>query len=133
MNPTRRLGHLRFALRALGLAFIFGFYPLTVLWPSGWTWHAGPSQYLPMIIGLYATLGGFLLLAAREPMRHLGLISFTLWSSAVHALIMAVQSVANPEHLGHLYGDVPALFLVAGILAFLCPPAARLEFSKIAS
>lgn len=130
MSPAQRLGHLRLALRALGLVFIFGVHPLTVLWPTGWAWHAGQSEYLQMIIGLYATLGVFLLLAAKEPMRHLSLIAFTLWSSAVHGLIMAVQSLAHPEHGGHLYGDVPALLLVAGILAFLCPAAARLEFHK---
>ena len=38
---------------------------------------------------------------------------------------MAVQSVVHPEHIGHLYGDVLALFLVAGVLGFLYPAAAR--------
>lgn len=130
MNAGTRLSYLRFALRALGLIFTFGFYPLTVVWPGGWAWHAGQSHYLQMIIGIYATLGVFLFLAARDPIRHLSLISFTIWSSVVHALIMAVQSVANPEHIGHLYGDVPALFLVAGILGFLYPAAARVSLTK---
>jgi hypothetical protein len=43
---------------------------------------------------------------------------------------MAVQSLANPEHFGHLYGDVPALFLIAGVLAFLSPAAARVSVVK---
>jgi hypothetical protein len=34
---------------------------------------------------------------------------------------MAVQAMLNPEHIGHLYGDVPALFLVAIVLAWLMP------------
>jgi hypothetical protein len=80
-----------------------------------------------MIIGIYATLGVFLFLSAREPARHRSLISFTIWSSIVHGLIMAVQSVAHPEHMGHLYGDVLALFLVAGVLGFLDPAAARVS------
>jgi len=126
MEEVTRLGYLRFALRAFGLLFVLGVYPLTVLWPSGWAWHAGQSHYLQMIIGIYATLGVFLFLSAREPTRHLSLISFTIWSSIVHGLIMAVQSVANPEHIGHLYGDVLALFLVAGVLGFLCPAAVRI-------
>jgi uncharacterized protein DUF6632 len=33
-------------------------------WPSGWSWGQGHSHYLMMILGLYATLGVFLLLAA---------------------------------------------------------------------
>lgn len=74
-----------------------------------------------MILGIYATLGAFLLVASRKPLAHLSLIWFTVWSSVVHAAIMAVQSVANPEHMGHLWGDVLALFVVAGLLGFLTP------------
>jgi len=124
MDESTRLGYLRLALRVLGLVLVFGLYPLTVAWPSGWAWHTGQSNYLQMILGIYATLGVFLFMAAKDPAQHLSLISFTIWSSIVHGLIMAAQSVANPEHIGHLYGDVLALFLIAGILAYLCPAAA---------
>jgi Family of unknown function (DUF6632) len=64
-------------------------------------------------------------MASRDPLRHLSLIWFTVWSSVVHAGIMAAQSLANPEHRGHLWGDVLALFVVAGILAALTPRDAR--------
>lgn len=46
---------------------------------------------------------------------------------------MAVQSVANTQHLGHLYGDVPALFIVAVVLGWLSPRALTLRFSKRAA
>ena len=49
------------------------------------------------------------------------LIWFTVWSSVVHAVVMAAQALVNPEHIAHLRGDVPALFLVAAVLAFLTP------------
>jgi hypothetical protein len=78
-----------------------------------------------MILGVYATLGVFLLIASRDPLANLSLIWFTIWSSIVHAAIMGAQSLANPEHIGHLWGDVPALFVVAGVLAFLTPRRAR--------
>ncbi|TMH06639.1 MAG: hypothetical protein E6H65_19460 [Betaproteobacteria bacterium] len=134
MDEATRLGYLRLALRVFGLIFVFAVYPLTILWPSGWAWHAGgQSHYLQMIMGIYATLGVFLLLAAKDPTRHLSLISFTIWSSVVHGLIMAVQSVVNPEHIGHLYGDVLALFLVAGVLGFLYPAAARVSLVRSAA
>ena len=108
------------ALQLVGVMFTFGIYPLTLVWPSGWAWHTGyTSHYLQMILGVYATLGIFLLIASRKPLAHLSLIWFTVWSSVVHAGIMAAQALANPEHLGHLWGDVPALFLVAGVLSFL--------------
>ena len=130
MSESDRVRYLKFALRAFAVVFIFGFYPLTVFWPSGWTWHTGQSEYLQMIIGLYATLGVFVLLAARDPVRHVILISFTIWFSIVHAVIMAVQSMANPQHHGHLYGDVPALFVVAAVLGWLSPRAFTLGFAK---
>jgi|SRR5579862_1767692 hypothetical protein len=130
VQQTREAGkvrYLRIALVLVGLIFIVGIYPLTVVWPSGWSWHTGHSDYLQMILGLYATLGVFLLLASRKPLAHLSLIWFTVWSSVVHAGIMAAQSLASPEHMGHLWGDVLALFAVAGVLAFLTPRGATAE------
>jgi hypothetical protein len=120
-----KVQYLRIALLLVGLIFIVGIYPLTVVWPSGWSWHTGHSDYLQMILGLYATLGVFLLLASRKPLEHLSLIWFTVWSSIVHAGIMAAQSVVNPMNMGHLWGDVLALFVVAGVVAFLAPRGAK--------
>ena len=128
MSTTNRIKYLRLALQLVGLTFIVGIYTLVVIWPSGWSWHTGHSYYLPhylqMILGVYATLGVFLLVASRNPLAHLSLIWFAVWSSVVHSGIMAVQSLANPEHLGHLWGDVLALFVVAGVLALLTPRGA---------
>jgi hypothetical protein len=121
MSEASRIKYLPTALLMVGLIFVVGIYPLTILWPSGWSWHTGQSHYLQMILGIYATLGAFLLVASRKPLAHLSLIWFTVWSSVVHAAIMAVQSVANPEHMGHLWGDVLALFVAAGLLAFVTP------------
>jgi hypothetical protein len=125
MADPHRTKYLRIALLLVGLIFIIGIYPLTILWPTGWAWHTGGhSDYLQMILGIYATLGVFLVVASRNPLAHLSLIWFTVWSSVVHGAIMAAQSVANPEHIGHLWGDVLALFLVAAILAILTPRGA---------
>jgi len=73
------------------------------------------------MVGIYFTLGVFLLRAAREPMRHLTFIWFTVWMSIVHGGIMTVQSLSNSQHHGHLVGDVPALFIAAAVLAVLTP------------
>jgi len=127
-NVAESNRYLRIALRLVGLTFIVGIYMLIIVWPSGWSWHTGHSHYLPdylqMILGVYATLGVFLLIASRNPLAHLSLIRFTVWSSVVHAAIMAMQSLANPEHRGHLFGDVPALLVVAAVLAVLTPRGA---------
>ena len=112
---------LQIALILFGATFCL-IYPLAIFWPSGWAWHAGPpadSQYFMMIVGVYATLGIFLILASRDPHANRSLILFTIWSSLVHAAIMAVQSFGNPMHRGHLFGDVPALVLVAAVLGGL--------------
>ena len=119
MSSPQKL--LKFALALFGSIFLL-VYPLAVVWPSGWAWHQGApheSQYFMMIVGVYATLGVFLLRAARNPSAHLSLISFTVWSSVVHAVVMAVASFAHGEHMGHLLGDVPALLLVAVVLGAL--------------
>lgn len=124
-QETRGLRALQVALVAVGIIFTVGIYPLTVLWPSGWSWHVGQSQYLQMILGVYATLGIFLLAAARNPLANRSLIWFTVWSSVVHAGIMAVQAFQGEGHMGHLTGDVPALLIVAGVLASLTPRGNR--------
>lgn len=122
MRISENPNYLRIALIAVGLVFVVGIYPLTILWPAGWAWHhTGQSMYLQMILGVYATLGVFLILAARDPLAHRSLIWFAVWSSVVHAAIMAAQSLVYPEHRGHLYGDVPALLIVAALLAVLMP------------
>ena len=122
MNTTDRVKYLRVALIVFGLIFLLAVYPLTIIWPAGWAWHhTGQSLYLQMIVGIYATLGVFLLIASRDPLTNQSLIWFTVWSSVVHGGIMAVQSIVYPEHRGHLWGDVPALFVVAAVLAFLMP------------
>jgi hypothetical protein len=120
-----RLRWLRIVLVVVGVTFIVGVYPLTVLWPSGWSWGQGHSHYLMMILGVYATLGVFLLLAARDPRRHASIIWFAVWSSVVHAVIMAGQAWHDGAERGHLLGDVPVLLVVAIVLAALMPGRLR--------
>jgi hypothetical protein len=122
MTDVERVRYLRIALIVFGLFFIVGIWPLSHVWHSGWSWHAGGrSHYFEMILGIYATLGVFLILASRDPMAHASLIWFTVWSSVVHGAIMAAQALGDPQQTGHLWGDVPALFLAAIILAVLMP------------
>ncbi|ASK87278.1 DUF6632 domain-containing protein [Sphingorhabdus sp. SMR4y] len=121
-----RYSFLQIALVLFGAIFCL-VYPLALVWPSGWMWHQGPpvaSHYYVMILGIYLTLGLMLIRAAANPAANRSLIWFTIWSSVVHAGIMAVQALQNPEHMGHMLGDVPALLLVAVVLAVLVPRTA---------
>ena len=125
MSDANRLLYLRIALVVVGLTFIFGIYPLGIVWPSGWTWGHGHSHYLMMIIAIYATLGVFLLLASRNPEASKSLIWFTIWSSLVHGGVMAYQSFTDVEERGHLLADVPALILIAIVLGALMSRGAK--------
>jgi hypothetical protein len=125
MIEANQIKYLRVALLEVGLIFVVGIYPLTIVWPSGWAWHTGQSEYLQMILGIYVTLGVFLIVASRNPLAHRSLIWFTVWSSVVHGGIMAIQSLVYPQHIGHLWGDVLALFAVAAALAFLTLRSSR--------
>ena len=121
MTPDVKEKYLKLALRVFGVIFLL-VYPISIVWPSGWVWHGGEGvYYFQMIVGIYAVLGIFLILAAKNPSEHRSLISFTVWSSIVHAIIMAVQAFGDEAERGHLVGDVPALLLVAIVLSLLTP------------
>jgi hypothetical protein len=119
MSDSNRL--LSGALILFGAIFCL-VYPLAMVWPAGWAWHEGSpaaNDYFLMIVGIYVTLGIFLIRAAKDPVANTSLIWFTVWSSVVHAVIMGYESMRSPGHTGHLMGDVPALLLVAVVLGVL--------------
>lgn len=127
MDGTQREKYLRIALVLVGLLFIFGLYPLISQWQSGWRWQPVQYEFEFMMLGVYGTLGVFLLIASQNPKSHKSLIWFTVWSSIVHGAIMGVEAVIDPVERGHLAGDVPALFLIAIVLALLMPRGTKAE------
>jgi len=125
MSEDTREKYLKIALVVFGVIFLL-IYPLGLIWPSGWIWHGGQGvYYLQMICGIYAVLGIYLIIAARNPGENRSLISFTIWSSVVHAAIMGTQALHDSREYGHLVGDVPALLLVAAVLWLLSPKGER--------
>jgi hypothetical protein len=124
MTIEAREKYLRISLRLFGAIFIIVYF-LMKFWPSGWQWMPNQYEYEQMILGVYATLGIFLILASKRPLENLSLIWFTVWSSWVHAGIMAVQAFMDAGEHGHLVGDVPALILVGVVLGALAPRTLR--------
>ena len=125
MTDAKRMQMLTIALYAVGAIFIVGIYAMMVwIWPAGWAWEPRQPEYEQMIMGVYATLGVFLIRAAKDPVAHLSLIWFTIWSCLVHGAIMTVQATVDPMERANLLGDIPAIFLVAVVLWYLMPKAA---------
>ncbi|MEO0769144.1 MAG: DUF6632 domain-containing protein [Cyanobacteria bacterium J06649_4] len=125
MTPEQQLKSLKNSLIAFGIIFIVGIYAMMMwIWPAGWGWTPHQSEYEQMIMGVYATLGIFLIRAAKDPLAHRSLISFTIWSSITHSGIMLIQAIVDRSERAHLLGDIPALFLVAAVLWYLMPKAA---------
>jgi surface polysaccharide O-acyltransferase-like enzyme len=104
----------------VGLLFVAGVYPVAMD-----LWHADPADTGDdMMLGLYVTLGIFLLIAVRNPSANRSLIAFTAWSSFAHAVVMsalALQPKQAAERSGFLGGS--AVLVVIGIaLLALAPP-----------
>lgn len=108
------------AFLVLVLPFMFD------VWPGGFRWsHAGAAgghpAYERMIIAIYFALGLCLIPTALHPARHMILIDFTILSSLLHGAVMTYDAFAQPHEMTHLVGDVPLLFVLAGVLLWLHP------------
>jgi len=109
----RRERTLKIALVLVGLLFSAAVYPLMMM--------VKQDPALAMMMSLYATLGVFLLLAARNPSEHRSLIAFTAWSSFAHAALMAVQAFLNWIPRRELVGVL--VFILIGVVLILLAPA----------
>lgn len=122
MQHIDKQKYLIIALYVFGVIYLFGVPVLMmVLEAPGWTWTPRQPEYEQMIMGVYATLGVFLIMAAKNPPKHASLIWFTIWSNIVHGGIMFVHAIIDETEQANLLGDVPALFIVAAILWYLMP------------
>lgn len=116
---TTRARLLRLVLTATGIFFIIGLYPMANLWPAGFGWNPPHPAFERMMAGIYATLGAFLLLAARSPRRYVPIIDFTIASSVVHGGVMAYDALREPANRLHLATDIFGLFALAVVLLAL--------------
>ena len=125
MNRERAL---KVVLVLVGLIFLLGVYPLMMfLWPSGWRWQPNQPEYEQMILGVYATLGIFLLLASRNPSANRSLIAFTAWSSYAHGAVMTVQALRDASERGHLLIGSAGLVVIGVTLIALAPARQSVE------
>jgi len=100
-------------------------YPLVTSLLAGLRPTGGTTA--PMFWTMYATLGVFLVLAARNPSAHRSLIAFTVWSSVAHAAVMALMAIQLPNKRGELLAGVAVTALPAVLLFVLARSSARSE------
>jgi hypothetical protein len=121
MNRERAL---KVVLVVAGLLFSAAVIPLMMM--------VKQDPALAMMMSLYATLGVFLLLAARNPSEHRSLIAFAAWSSFAHAAVMSFQALLNMIARRELIGS--AVFILIGIaLVALAPARQPREVASTAS
>jgi hypothetical protein len=108
---------LKIVLVLVGLLFSAAIYPAI----GGLRDPAGSDTGDTMMMGLYLTLGIFLLLAVRNPPEHRSLIAFAAWSSFAHAAVMSALGFEMPaERTGYLIGSA-VLVVIGAVLIALAP------------
>ena len=75
-----------------------------------------------MQMAIYATLGIFLLIAARNPSAHRSLIAFAAWSSFAHASVMGILGLEMPPVRTGFLITSGVLVLIGVVLLALAPP-----------
>jgi hypothetical protein len=109
---------LKIVLVLVGLLFCAAILPLR----AGLLYPANSDTGDTMMMGLYFTLGVFLLIAVRNPSAHRSLIAFAAWSSIAHAAVMSGLGFEMPtERKGYLIGS--AVLVAIGVLLIALVPA----------
>lgn len=122
MDDITRAKCLPIALRAIGLFFIFGIYPMTLwAWPSGWGQISPYQEFQLIILVRYSILGVFLILVARNFLANLALIWFTIWLNLGSATVMLLMAVADRTGEANWFGNIFVQYLSGGILWYLMP------------
>ena len=100
---------LKAVLVLIGVIFTALVYPMIVF--------VKQEPALAMMFSVYATLGIFLLAATWNPAANRSLITFTAWSSLVHAVFMSMQAMRNIVPRGELIGSAVLMVIGAALIA----------------
>ena len=117
---------LKVVLVVLGLlTVVTNIYPLVTSFLAGLRPTGGTTA--PMFYTILATLGVFLVLAARNPSAHRSLIAYAVWSGFAHTAVMALMAIQLPTKRGELLAGVAVTGLLAVVLFVFARAAARSE------
>ena len=107
-------------LVVLGLVTVVAnLYPLVTYFLAGPRPTGGTTA--PMFWTIYATLGVFLLLAARSPSAYRSLIAYAAWANVAHAAVMALMAMQLPTRRGELLAGMAVTALSAVLLLVFVP------------
>ncbi len=103
-----------------------------VAFPAGFLWGTHPqspyhpplSPYLFMLIAMYVAWAIMMIVGARDPLGYRRIVDYGILANLLHGLVMFVQSFVYVHEIQHLWGDVPALFVICGVLWFWHPARA---------
>ena len=123
---SRRERALQVVLVVLGvLTAGANIYPLVTTFVAGLRPTGGTTA--PMFYTILATLGVFLVLAARNPSAYRSLIAYAVWSSFAHTAVMALMAIQLPNKRGELLAGAAVTGLAAVLLFVLARSPARSE------
>ncbi|WP_366523461.1 DUF6632 domain-containing protein [uncultured Microbulbifer sp.] len=122
MDDITRAKYLPFALKAIGLFWIFGTYPM-MLWthPPGWGWTSPYLEYQLFILSLYVTLGVFLVRASKSLLASFNLIWFAIFLCLVSATMLLILVISDRTGEANLTEVISIQYLIAGVLWYLMP------------
>lgn len=106
-----------------GLACLAGLYPLTGAMRDGVATSINRQDQ--MILGIYISLGVFLLIAAFNPAQHRSLILFAGWSTLAHDAVMIVQGIQYHDIRDDLIGYIIIAVIGVALIALAPPKRAR--------
>ena len=123
---SKRERALQVVLVVLGLGTAgANIYPLVTSFVAGLRPTGGTTA--PMFYTILATLGVFLVLAARNPSAYRSLIAYAVWSSFAHTAVMALMALQLPTKRGELLSGVAVTGLSALLLFVTARAASRSE------
>jgi len=132
-DPENKIARLKAFLNVYGIVSILlfgGLFILTmidaqIMQDGGalrfMRWEPLAKHIELMLESVYLVWGVFFFRAARNPLRYLSFIDFTIWANIVHGLIMVPQSHVVPGFHYKLVTDVAYCLILSGGLLVLRP------------
>ena len=81
----------------------------------------GAHPYLFMIFALYLAWAILLVRGAKDPRAAASLFDWGILANVMHGSLMVYQAFAYPNEHAHMWGDIPLLFAVSGVMWYWHP------------